>query len=42
MSITLRNMTALYIEKDGCFLLLYQQGGRVVNNVWCASAGGHF
>jgi 8-oxo-dGTP diphosphatase len=23
-------------------LLLYRQGGRVVNNVWVASAGGHF
>ena len=40
----LRNMTSIYItnkSKDK-MLLLYRQGGRVVNNVWVASAGGHF
>lgn len=40
----LRNMTSVYItnkSKDK-MLLLYRQGGRVVNNVWVASAGGHF
>ncbi len=42
MDVRLRNMTALYLEKNGRFLLLYRQGGRVVNNMWCASAGGHF
>ncbi len=42
MDVRLRNMTALYLEKNGRFLLLFRQGGRVVNNVWCASAGGHF
>ena len=38
----LRNMTGVYITRDDKFLLLYRQGGRVVNEVWVASAGGHF
>ena len=38
----LRNMTALYLLKGDKVLLLYRQGGRVVNNVWTGSAGGHF
>jgi len=38
----LRNMTAIYILCDDKILLLYRQGGKVVNNVWVASAGGHF
>ena len=38
----LRNMTAIYILCDNKILLLYRQGGKVVNNVWVASAGGHF
>ena len=38
----LRNMTAVYLFCKGKILLLYRQGGRVVNNVWVASAGGHF
>lgn len=38
----LRNMTAIYIFKGEKVLLLYRQGGRVVNNVWTGSAGGHF
>ena len=38
----LRNMTAIYILKNQKVLLLYRQGGRVVNNVWTGSAGGHF
>lgn len=38
----LRNMTAVYIMYKSKILLLYRQGGRVVNNVWAASAGGHF
>lgn len=39
---TLRNMTALYLFRPGEVLLLYREGGRVVNHVWTASAGGHF
>ncbi len=35
-------MTAIYLLHKGKILLLYRQGGRVVNNVWVASAGGHF
>lgn len=38
----LRNMASIYIEKDDKMLLLYRQGGRVVNDVWVGSAGGHF
>lgn len=41
MSIVLRMMTAVYLMKDNRFLLLYRQGGRVVNNVYTGSAGGH-
>lgn len=38
----LRNMASLYLLKGNNILLLYRQGGRVVNNVWVGSAGGHF
>ncbi len=38
----LRNMTAVYLFKNKKVLMLYRQGGRVVNNVWTGSAGGHF
>ena len=36
----LRNMTAIYLFKGENVLLLYRQGGKVVNNVWMGSAGG--
>lgn len=38
----LRHMTAVYLCQNGRVLLLFRQGGRVVNNVWVGSAGGHF
>ena len=38
----LRNMTAVYLFKGDKVLLLFRQGGKVVNNVWTGSAGGHF
>ncbi len=38
----LRCMTAIYLIKNHKILLLLRQGGRVVNNVWVGSAGGHF
>lgn len=38
----LRNMTAIYLFKKDKVLLLFRQGGSVVNNVWTGSAGGHF
>ena len=38
----LRNMTGIYLLKEDKIMLLYRQGGKVVNNVWTASAGGHF
>ena len=40
--IMLRCMTGIYLSCGGKMLLLYRQGGRVVNNTWVASAGGHF
>ena len=38
----LRNMASVYILKGNKMLLLYRQGGRVINDVWIGSAGGHF
>lgn len=38
----LRNMTAIYLMRNDKVLLLYRQGSQVVNNLWVASAGGHF
>ena len=38
----LRNMTSIYLTKNDRVLLLFIEGGRVVNNVWTGSAGGHF
>lgn len=38
----LRNMTAVYLAKKDKVLMLYREGGRVVNNAWTGSAGGHF
>ncbi|MDE5597471.1 MAG: NUDIX domain-containing protein [Lachnospiraceae bacterium] len=35
-------MTSVYLLRGEKVLLLYRQGGRVVNNVWIGSAGGHF
>ena len=38
----LRNMTAIYLLKEGRILMLYRQGSEVVNDKWIGSAGGHF
>ena len=38
----LRNMTSIYLTRGDKILLLYREGGRVVNHVWTGSAGGHF
>lgn len=38
----LRNMASVYITNADRMLLLFRQGGRVVNDVWIGSAGGHF
>lgn len=38
----LRNMASVYLSHNDQMLLLYRQGSKVVNNVWIASAGGHF
>lgn len=37
----LRNMTTLYIQSEGQFLMLYRIGSRVVEPSWCG-IGGHF
>lgn len=42
MTDKLRNMTSVYLHRDGKFLLLYREGGRVVDKVYTGSAGGHF
>lgn len=51
MSGRLRNMTSIYLFTQATsqmpclhdkILLLYRQGGRVSNNLWTGSAGGHF
>ena len=38
----LRNMTSIYLSNGSKMLLLFRQGGRVVNDLWTGSAGGHF
>lgn len=42
MNVSLRNMTLVYLMKGDRILLLLRQGGRVVDNVWIGTAGGHF
>ncbi len=42
MNVSLRNMTSVYLMKGDRILLLLRQGGRVVDNVWIGTAGGHF
>ena len=42
MSGKLRSMASIYILQKDKILLLFRQGGSVVNNVWVPSAGGHF
>lgn len=42
MNSKLRNMTAIYLLKGDKVLLLFRQGGSVVDHVWTGSAGGHF
>ena len=38
----LRNMTTIYLRRGDEFLLLFREGGKVVNHVYTGSAGGHF
>jgi len=37
----LRNMTAVYLRKNGKFLLLHRIGSRVIGNSYTGTAGGH-
>ena len=41
MSGKLRSMTSIYLMKEGKFLLLFREGGRVVNHVYTGASGGH-
>ncbi len=41
MSSKLRCMTTIFLSRDQRMLMLYRQGGSVVNNIWVGSAGGH-
>ena len=40
--IRLRNMTSLYLVREGAVLCLYRIGSRVANNKYIGSCGGHF
>ena len=42
MDIKLRNMTSIYLIREGEVLCLYRIGSRVANNKYIGSAGGHF
>lgn len=42
MSGKLRNMTSLYLVRDGEILCLFRQGSRVADKKYIGSAGGHF
>ncbi len=38
----LRNMASIILTRNDNVLMLYRQGSRIVNDLWVASAGGHF
>lgn len=42
MDIKLRNMTSVYLTREGEVLCLYRIGSRVANNKYVGAAGGHF
>ena len=42
MTPKLRNMTSLYLVREGEVLCLYRMGSRVANNKYVGSCGGHF
>lgn len=42
MDYKLRNMTSVYLVREGEILCLYRIGSRVANNKYIGSAGGHF
>ncbi len=41
MSSKLRYMTTVFLSRGKKMLMLYRQGGSVVNNIWVGSVGGH-
>lgn len=42
MDMKLRNMTSLYLVREGEVLCLYRIGSRVANNKYVGACGGHF
>ena len=38
----LRNMTSVYLYREGRMLMLLRRGSRIVDGLWVSSAGGHF
>lgn len=42
MDIKLRNMTSVYLVREGEVLCLYRIGSRIASNKYIGSAGGHF
>ena len=42
MRVNLRNMTSVYLVREGEILCLYRIGSRVASNRYIGSAGGHF
>lgn len=42
MGVKLRNMTSLYLVREGEVLCLYRIGSRVANNKYVGACGGHF
>ena len=37
----IRNMTSIYLRKNGKFLMLYRMGSRVIGDSYTGTAGGH-
>ena len=42
MSVRLRNMTAVYLRREGQLLMLHRIGSKVIPTSWTGTAGGHF
>lgn len=42
MAVRLRNMTAVYLRREGQILMLHRCGSKVISDSWTGAAGGHF
>lgn len=42
MSVRFRNMTAVYLRREGQILMLHRTGSKVIEPSWTGAAGGHF